>query len=1333
MARVRGNWSSLFTPTILSRGRSYFSLGKAKKLATEDYGYSVTVRGSKNYRVEFDLDFDGDIEYISCTCPYAMQGEYCKHMAAALFYLEKCLGHEVIYVGDDMPEDDSLTEKKKDQDRQTGVKSSEKEKAGQTGIKSSEKEKAGQTGVKSSEKGKAGQTGVKSSEKGKEKSEQTGVRSSAKEQVPSQKSGSTFGSRPVADEFEDLAALQKNELAVRTSEESSYAFVPSDYHYFNGDKFLDDMKTTQSSRKKAKAYLKKTDNPDLRVSLGYREGTSSEELVGHASLSEQTPSRYPSWEVRLTFNRDRIISSTCSGWNCSYARYYGSDQYACEHQIAAIYLLQDYLKRHNPGDSTNLSGMYFLMGLTGETVNQDVTPSLTIVPYLTRDEDGLYANFRVGAGKLYKIKNLPEFTKAMQTGSQMTFGTKTTLTLGKEYILPESVKWMNFIERFLQDEEVQIRKYTNRLRYGNYYSNEIAASKDKVDLSGQVLDSFFDVGEGGTFEFTDKTVAAKKKSFIEFKKKDISVTLKISSSRNTKGELEGILITGDVPEMITGLRRKYFVTEKELNCIPEERTTALKSVLEAEHGGYIRIMIGRNHLADFYHKILPSLKEIVNIECTPETEAEIETILPPEPDYVTYFDVDAGNIIGRSDVYYNSNCSSLTDLIERKPVESYRNIVDEEGMLDLLMQYFTSYDPVYKILFAKKDSDLVFDLLDRGIPAIMQKSEVRMTERFKALKIRKRSKFDIGLSVESNLLDLSVSSSDLSPDELLDILFSYRKKKRYITLKNGDFFKIDENESVMQLAEMMEGLHLSPKDFVSGKMHIPAYRALYLDKMLESSQDIYATRDSRFKSLIKEFKTIEDADYAVPSTLRNTLRKYQTVGYRWLRTLDSHHFGGVLADDMGLGKTLQVISVLLAVKNENPDEHFTSLIVTPASLVYNWKEEIRTFAESLTVSTITGTQKERSALIGNWKDSDVLVTSYDLLKRDISEYEGKKFRFVVADEAQYIKNRNTAAAKSLKLVEAETRYALTGTPIENRLGELWSIFDYLMPGLLYTYEEFRSGFEAPIMKSESEEAMEQLRKMVTPFILRRKKTDVLKDLPDKLEEVRYAHMESKQQKLYDGQVVRMRKKLQSADEADFRKGKIEILAELMHIRQICCDPSLMFEDYSGSSAKRELCLELIDSLIDGGHRALLFSQFTTMLEKIEEDLKERGIEYYKITGATPKEKRLKLVKSFNEGDVPIFLISLKAGGTGLNLTGADVVIHYDPWWNTAVQDQATDRAHRIGQTKVVNVYKLIVKGTIEEKIVEMQNAKRKLADDILQAEGVASAAISREELLELLS
>ena len=336
------------------------------------------------------------------------------------------------------------------------------------------------------------------------------------------------------------------------------------------------------------------------------------------------------------------------------------------------------------------------------------------------------------------------------------------------------------------------------------------------------------------------------------------------------------------------------------------------------------------------------------------------------------------------------------------------------------------------------------------------------------------------------------------------------------------------------------------------------------------------------------------------------------------------------------------------------------------------------------------------------------------------------------DEAQYIKNHTTAASKSVKIIQSKHRFALTGTPIENRLSELWSIFDYLMPGFLYGYEVFRKELETPIVKHKDDAASAKLKKMVAPFILRRLKGDVLRDLPEKIEEIRYARLEDKQQKLYDGQVVHMQEILAGQDADDFQKNKLLILAELTKIRQICCDPGLLFERYEGGSSKREACVELIQSAIEGEHKILVFSQFTSMLELLEQDLRREAISYYKITGATPKEKRVELVNAFNSDATPVFLISLKAGGTGLNLTGADVVIHYDPWWNQAVQNQATDRAHRIGQTRVVSVYKLIAKDTIEEKIVKMQESKRDLADSILSGDSGGITQMSRDELMELL-
>ena len=511
---------------------------------------------------------------------------------------------------------------------------------------------------------------------------------------------------------------------------------------------------------------------------------------------------------------------------------------------------------------------------------------------------------------------------------------------------------------------------------------------------------------------------------------------------------------------------------------------------------------------------------------------------------------------------------------------------------------------------------------------------------------------------------------------------------------------------------------------------MPSYRALYLEQMLENAQEIYTTRDRHYRRLIKDFNAVKDSDYEIPTELRQVLRGYQVYGYKWLRTLAGCGFGGILADEMGLGKTLQIIAVLLAEKQEGSIG--TSLIICPASLVYNWAEEFHRFAPELTVCPVEGNQTERSEIIersGKW---DVLISSYDHLKRDVQTYEGKVFLYEVLDEAQFIKNQSTASAKAVKVIRAKHRFALTGTPIENRLSELWSIFDFLMPGFLYRYETFRKEMEKPIAKEGSEEASLRLKRMVSPFILRRLKTEVLKDLPEKVEESHIVRFGEEQQKLYDAQVLRMKNLLEKENEESFRKSKIQILAELTRIRQICCDPALLFENYDGGSAKMEACMDLVRSAMEGEHRILLFSQFTSMLDLLKERLRQEEIPYYEITGATPKKERLRLVSAFNDGDVPLFLISLRAGGTGLNLTGADIVIHYDPWWNAAAQNQATDRAHRIGQQKPVTVFKLIAKDSIEEKIQQLQEKKLNLADEIIGGEQVSFSSLTREDLLEMI-
>ncbi len=412
-----------------------------------------------------------------------------------------------------------------------------------------------------------------------------------------------------------------------------------------------------------------------------------------------------------------------------------------------------------------------------------------------------------------------------------------------------------------------------------------------------------------------------------------------------------------------------------------------------------------------------------------------------------------------------------------------------------------------------------------------------------------------------------------------------------------------------------------------------------------------------------------------------------------------------------------------------------SLVVSPSSLTLNWQNEARKFTNELKTMVIRGTLAERKRLIEEIDNYDLIITSYDLLKRDIELYKERKytFKYIIADEAQYLKNSNTKNAKAIKEIKAETRYALTGTPIENSLAELWSIFDFIMPGYLFTYRKFKNIYETPIVKEGDEQAMAKLKMLIEPFVLRRNKKEVLTELPEKTVTVLNNEMNEEQQNLYLTYLARAKQEIAEKVEIDgFENSQMQILAALTRLRQICCHPSLFVDGYNEGSSKLEQCIEIIEEAINGGHKILLFSGYTSMFEIIEKELKKRNIKYFKLTGATKVDERMKMVDEFNENsNIKLFLISLKAGGTGLNLTGADMVIHYDPWWNISTENQATDRAYRIGQKNNVQVYKLITKNSIEEKIYELQEKKAKLADSMLDTNTKFINRFSREEIMKL--
>ena len=583
-------------------------------------------------------------------------------------------------------------------------------------------------------------------------------------------------------------------------------------------------------------------------------------------------------------------------------------------------------------------------------------------------------------------------------------------------------------------------------------------------------------------------------------------------------------------------------------------------------------------------------------------------------------------------------------------------------------------------------------------------------------------------------IDLDNLNIDIS--EIEEIMTKYELKKKYHKLKDGTFISLEENPDIEFIDKLVTGMDIDFKELEKGSVRLPVNRSLYLNQLLKTINNTPIIKNSEYKKIINGLdKESDEGDIEIPSSLESVLRYYQKTGYKWLKTLDNYKFGGILADDMGLGKTIQMLSIIAGYVEENKEERRASIVICPSSLTLNWQNESQKFTNRLKTIVIRGNAQERKEQIKDIGKYDLVITSYDLLKRDIEEYKENKykFRFAITDEAQYLKNSNTQNAKAVKEIVADTRYALTGTPIENSLAELWSIFDYIMPGYLFTYKKFKTEFEVPIVKEESRKAMKKLKMLIEPFILRRTKKEVLTELPEKTITVLNNQMKEEQERIYLNYLAQAKQDIAETIEfKGFERSHIQVLAALTRLRQICCHPSLFIKDYKAGSSKLEQCIEIIKDATESGHKILLFSGYTSMFEFIEKELNRNFISYFKLTGSTKVDDRIRMVDEFNENkEIKVFLISLKAGGTGLNLTGADMVIHYDPWWNASAENQATDRAYRIGQKNNVQVYKLITKNSIEEKIYELQKKKSELIDNVLGTKTSFISKLSKEDIMKL--
>ena len=1106
------------------------------------------------------------------------------------------------------------------------------------------------------------------------------------------------------------------------------------YRYFHGDQIRKSLKLSTEAETGGRKAISGGRLRLEQVGKGFERGGG--QVLGQASaIGETERGRKSYFPVRLVFSSDEALRAECGCPECarSYRQYSGDCR--CKYTAGLALLLEEYLKDHNIGDMTDAAGQYIIEStLWGKLMKQTKGPAdpMRLEPRLIQKDKKLYVSFKTGAGRMFLVKNLEEFCEHVKNGEEAVYGSSTVLSHKRENFTEGSLPWLEFVNRIVQEEV----RFADRMEDSWRFSGNRPSVGMLLELFGWRLDQFYELMGPSGVEAEDRDHGKKKQVlYARTGSPRIQVEIEPRYAGGKPGPAEkfdGVQVSGTMPELFYGMDTAYFIEADGLYRQSGELSDGLERLADVSMDGSFRFFVGRNRLAEFYHMILPRFREIAQVA---EKDGElIRSFLPPRGEYQFYLDAEGGDFVCRPVVRYGNQEYSPVEAVRciengQDLMEPFRALAEEAGIALEVKRWFPVEVPQKEEFSCGGDEEVMYQVAENGVAAFASLGEVLCTDRFRGCHVVRRVQTAVGVSVSSGMLDLKIDTGDIPSEELVELLHSYRQKKKYHRLKNGTFVRMEES-SVGMLEEMAAALRLTPKEMIRGNMHLPVYRALYLDRLLEEHEDVYSKRDSHFKQIVKSFKTIKDADFEEPESLSATMRQYQKNGYRWLRTLESWNFGGILADDMGLGKTLQMIAVLLAAKLEGKTG--TSLIVTPASLVFNWGEEFKKFAPELKVTLAAGTQAERQKRLEESVHSDVLITSYDLLKRDAALYEGREFLYQVLDEAQYIKNHTTAAAKAVKVIKSRFRFALTGTPIENRLSELWSIFDYLMPGFLYGYDTFRREFEIPVVKNNDQEAMERLQRMVGPFILRRLKQDVLRDLPEKTEEVRYVQMTGKQRKLYDGQAIHLRSLLDHQSEEEFNNSRFQVLTELTRLRQICCDPALCFEDYGDETAKTDACMELVQSAVDGGHRLLVFSQFTSMLDILSSRLDGEHVEHFMITGATPKEKRLQLVNAFNGGEVPVFLISLKAGGVGLNLTGADMVVHYDPWWNLAAQNQATDRAHRIGQQKNVTVYKLITKDSIEEKVLELQETKRELADRIIGQGTEQAAPMTREDMLRLL-
>ena len=957
-----------------------------------------------------------------------------------------------------------------------------------------------------------------------------------------------------------------------------------------------------------------------------------------------------------------------AGGNCSCEDYIENKNlhrdFKCKHMMAVAYKFYMLAKKDKKKKGTKEP-------IKIEKIQVRIEPRLKAIK-----ENGIekyIAEFWIGDNSLALMKSINEFIYCMENKRFLSLNDNFVYNPHKHILNEEAEKIISYINKKISSKDSKEKRII-----GRYFEIKAQDLKEFLMLLEDNKSIFFNY------------------DYVNYKAEVIKEMLPIHFNIKIKEEKISVTTTNKMPIPLNN-SLDAFLYDRKIYVPNEEQIKFLKVIYKPlMDKGQVILANNEENLV----KILRILSNITeDISLGEGVKRLISSLIKPE----FYFTKVNDDIYCKVDINYSiGKITLLKDINKLSFIRD--NIYEEKIVMEMEKLKFIRDDNKFK--FIGEDED-IYNLLSIRFKELLKEGKVYLTKDFKDIRLIKGKDLEYSFIEEDEGYYFKVKGFTLK--ELNSALYDMKNKKGFYKTKNNNYLDL-QDKTVIRILNILDSLDISDDNITIDKNNM-----LYINESLKNQGTAFDKGEETIKEIDKGLSNRKQRE--VPDDLNAKLRNYQVEGFNWLNEIANLKVGGILADEMGLGKTIQIIAFLLSQKGKK------SIVITPTSLIYNWRDEFNKFAPSLNVGIIHGDKKNRVVMME--KDFDVIVTTYGLIKNDYEYYKEKEFDFCIIDEAQNIKNSKAQNTKYVKAIKAGCRIALSGTPMENNLMELWSIFDYIMPGYLLSEAKFKE-------KYLKEDMYDELKELIKPFILRRLKKDVIDELPNKIEKKFMVEMEENQKAVYQSYIKEVRQKLYSGED-----NKITVFSYLTKLRQLCLDPSLILDDYVGRSAKIEAALNIVNMAIAENRKVLIFSQFTSVLQKLGSELSEKNIGYLYLDGSTKANKRVEMVKEFNESeDLKIFLISLKAGGTGLNLTSSDLVLHFDPWWNPAIEDQATDRAHRIGQQNIVEVIKLIAKDSVEENIIRLQEDKRELINKVISGEEIGSNVIgklSRDEIIDLFS